>query len=147
MFAIAQRIVPSCACVFPIALAVGCGSEFAEVQGTVTLDGQNVCAAHDVSGTVLFSPVEQGLSAGNGAVDESGQYTVFAGSTAGLRPGPYRVAISITRIRPAKTPGNPPSGQLMSPKSYADPTQSGLQADVKPGKNTFDFALTSQHRE
>jgi len=133
-----------CAPVLPLLLFSGCGSELAEVHGTVSLDGKAVAAAPDIRGTVLFSPTEQGLATGSGTLDESGKYTVFVGSTEGLRPGTYRVAVSVTRILPAQTPGGTPSGQRITPREYAAPMTSGLHAQVRPGANTFDFALSSR---
>jgi len=127
-----------------LALLTGCGSDLAEVHGTVTLDGQNIAAGPNMHGTVLFSPTLQGGASGTGVLDPSGRYTVFVGGTEGLRPGPYQVAIAVTRILPPKTEGAAPGGQLITPREYASPKDSGLTADVKPGTNTFDFALSSR---
>lgn len=141
----ARRAPARFAAILPITLVVGCGSELAEVHGTVSLDGQKISAAPDLRGTVLFSPAEPGSAAGSGMLNESGEYTVCVGATEGLRPGPYQVAISVTKILPPNTPGGTPSGQRITPPAYASPKTSGLHANVAPGSNTFDFALTSRH--
>lgn len=145
LMAAMRRIGLRLAFAFPIACAVGCGSELAEVHGTVSLDRQKISGAPDLRGTVLFSPTEQGHAIGSGMLNESGEYTVFVGATEGLRPGPYQVAISVTKILPPNTPGGTPSGQRITPPAYASPKTSGLHANVAPGSNTFDFALTSRH--
>ena len=123
---------------------VGCGSELAEVCGTVSLDGQKILGAPDLRGTVLFSPSEPGRASGSGVLNDSGEYAVFVGATEGLRPGPYDVAISVTKILPPKSPGDTPSGERITPGMYATPKTSGLHVNVEPGSNTFDFALTSR---
>lgn len=133
-----------CAPVLPLLLLSGCGSELAEVHGTVSLDGHRLSGRHDVRGTVLFSPRERGQPMGTGTLDESGAFTASVGGTDGLPPGPYLVTIAVTRILPPNSPGGAPSGKLITPKQYADPTKSGLHADVQPGSNTFDFMLFSQ---
>src|SRR5262245_60991454 len=127
-----------------LASMTGCSSDLAEVHGTVTLDGQNIAAGPNMHGIVLFSPTQQGGASGTAVLDESGKYTVFVGATEGLRPGPYQVAVAVTRILPPKTEGAAPGGQLITPRAYASPKDSGLTADVKPGRNTFDFALSSR---
>src|SRR5262249_38316048 len=136
----------------PLVLAIvacelaGCGSQLAEVEGTVTLDGQKVVGGRDVRGTVLFSPNQPGLPSGSGALDESGTYTAYVGATEGLPPGSYGVAVTVTKIVPPSAPGGTPSGRLLSPPEYSDPRNSGLHADVKAGRNRFDFALSSQRK-
>ncbi|MGD9635434.1 MAG: hypothetical protein AB7G28_15710 [Pirellulales bacterium] len=125
-------------------LLAGCGTGLADVQGSVSIDGEKVVCAEDVRGTVLFSPREPGLPTGSGVLDESGQYAIYVGANEGLKPGPYSVAVTVTRIRPASTEGGTPSGELLSPARYANPKESGLEAEVKPGSNTFDFALETR---
>jgi hypothetical protein len=120
---------------------VGCGSDLADVQGSVSIDGQKVLGADDVRGTVVFAPREEGLPTGSGVLNEAGQYAIFVGANEGLKPGPYSVSVTVTRIRPAATEGGTPSGQLLSPAKYANPRQSGLEVTVEPGSNTFDFEL------
>lgn len=129
---------------FVLLLVTGCGSDLAEVQGTVSIDGQKVVGANDVRGTVLFAPREKGLPTGSGVLNETGQYSIFVGANEGLKPGPYAVAVTVTKIRPAATEGGTPSGQLLSPPKYANPRESGLEVDVEPGTNNFDLALESR---
>ncbi len=123
---------------------IGCGSDLAEVHGTVTLDGENATGASDVQGTVVFSPVERGRGTASGILDKSGHYFLSVGTTDGLVPGPYLVAVSVIKILPPATSGGTPGGQLISPREYTNPKLSGLQADVQRGSNTFDFALSSR---
>ena len=122
----------------------GCGSDLAAVDGTVTLDGQNATGAPDVQGTVVFSPAKRGGGLASGILDKSGHYSLSVGTTGGLSPGQYLVAISIIKIIPPATPGGTPGGQLISPRIYTNPQNSGLEAQVGPGANTIDFSLQSK---
>jgi hypothetical protein len=122
---------------------VGCGSGQASVSGTVTLDGQPVIGSRQLNGTVSFYR-ESGGAPAIGIIDESGRYTLKTGGTGGLEPGNYRVGISIRQIIPPANPADMPAGHIISPAKYGDMSQSGLKADVKPGSNTFDFALQSK---
>lgn len=84
---------------------VGCGSNLAEVQGTVLIVGQMVVGASNVRGTVVFAPREAGLPTGSGVLNEAGQYSIYVRSNEGLKPGPYAVAVTVTKARPANTEG------------------------------------------
>lgn len=141
-----QRLGRRSAQVVFLLLLSGCGSSLAEVQGSVSLDGEKLAGAPDVRGTVLFSPRRAGLPTASGLLDNAGQYTVFVGSNEGLMPGPYSVAITVTKVIPAKTLGGAPSGKLLTPTKYANPKESGLEVEVVPGTNTFDFKLESNQR-
>jgi hypothetical protein len=125
----------------------GCSNDLASVSGTVTLDGQVISGGPELRGTVYFSPSEGSGASAVGILDSSGQYTLSMGSTEGIRPGKYVVAISATKLIPARTPGGMPGGQLITPPRYANARDSGLQAAVQPGNNTLDFALTSQQNQ
>jgi hypothetical protein len=123
---------------------IGCGSDLASVSGTVTLDGQAISGGPELRGTVYFSPAEGSGASAAGILDSSGRYTLSMGSTEGIRPGKYVVAISATKLIPARTPGGMPGGQLITPRKYSNARDSGLEAEVQPGSNTFDFALESK---
>ena len=122
----------------------GCGSDLASVSGTVTLDGQAISGGPELRATVYFSPAEGSGASAVGYLDSSGQYTLSMGSTEGIRPGNYVVAISATKLIPARTPGGMPGGQLITPRKYSNARVSGLQAAVQSGSNTVDFALSSK---
>jgi hypothetical protein len=122
----------------------GCGSELASVSGTVTLDGEAISGGPELRATVYFSPADGSGTSAVGYLDSAGQYTLSMGSTEGIRPGNYVVAISATKLIPARTPGGMPSGQLITPRKYANARDSGLEAAVQSGRNTFDFALSSK---
>lgn len=107
----------------------------------MSIDGQKVLGTEGVRGTVVFAPREEGLPTGSGVLNEKGQYSIYVGASEGLKPAPYRVSVTVTKVRPATTEGGTPSGQLMSPAKYANPQQSGLEVTVEPGSNTFDFEL------
>lgn len=76
-------------------------------------------------------------------LDKSGEYKLAVGTRNGVNPGPYLVAVSIIKVVPPAIPGGTPGGRLISPRKYTNPKLSGLQADVRPGSNTFDFALVT----
>lgn len=135
----------TCATVLPMVLLSGCGSKLAEVRGSVSIDGRTVTGGQGVRGTVLFSPREEGHPTGSGVLNRSGEYSVYVGANEGLPPGPYAIAVTVTKIVPPATPGGTPSGRLITPQKYADPRHSGLEVEVAPGNNTFDFALQSDH--
>ena len=121
----------------------GCGSEFATVTGTVTLDGEPLAGGPELRGTVYFYPEGGAGAPGVGILDSSGQYSLQTGSQEGVRPGPYVVAVSATQIIMPTTPGGMPAGKPITPRKYGDARQSGFRADVQPGSNTFDFPLVS----
>ena len=106
------------------------------------LDGQPVGGA-GVSGTVTFSR-ESGGALGVGAIDQSGRYEIRTGSQSGVEPGTYKVAISVKRAVPPVNRDAMPGAASISPEKYANAAQSGLRADVKPGRNSIDFALSSK---
>jgi len=124
-------------------LCVGCGSDLATVTGTVTLDGQPLAGSDMLRGTVQFSPEDGHGTKAVGYVDGNGHYDLTSGSRVGVLPGNYLVTISANQIIPSKTPGGAPSGRLVTPARYADPKNSGFKAEVGRGRNTFDYALTS----
>jgi hypothetical protein len=120
----------------------GCGNGLADVSGAVTLDGQPVSGA-GTYGTVTFSP-ESGGALGVGTIDQSGRYKIETGSRNGIAPGAYKVAVSIKKVEPPVNRDAMPKATPISPEKYASAAQSGLRADVKPGRNSIDFALSSK---
>jgi hypothetical protein len=97
-----------------------------------------------MSGMVNFYPESgSGVSAA-GMIDESGHYELRSGSREGIEPGTYLVGVTMNRITMPTTPGGMPQPTLITPKKYANVTESGFREEVKPGRNTFDFALSSK---
>lgn len=130
-------------CAGLLATVTGCGSPLAKVTGQITLDGEPIAAGEDVRATVYFYP-QGGVGApAVGLLDEQGRYEIATGSKSGIMPGAYVVAVSATKIIPAKQPGEAPTGRPFTSRKYADPQQSGLNAEVQSGSNTFDFSLES----
>jgi hypothetical protein len=131
-------------CVASIACA-GCGSGLSSVSGKLTLDGQPLARTDQVEITIMFYP-ESGIGApAAGIVDESGRYSVFTGRQDGIAPGDYVVTLAAVETKPAG-PGRPPSKRVITPQRYTNPRESELRAAVQPGRNTFDFELTSASR-
>jgi hypothetical protein len=137
-----------------VALTVGCGPPpTGTVSGTVTVDGQPVA-----NGLITFLPDAGGEP--QSAAIEGGKY-----ATAAVPAGPCKVTVITRGANPAGGGGNAASGMVVGlgpgdvrpepqagggkkkevtvPARYADPTQSGLTFDVKPGANTKDFPLNS----
>jgi hypothetical protein len=122
-------------------LACGCGDgsgKVLPVQGTVTLEKEPLA-----KGTITFHPDK---SKGNNATVtpvgtiENGKYSLATRSKEGAPPGWYKVTITST------VPSNP-KDEYSVPKSvisekYNDPSKSGLTAEVKEGKSTYDFTVT-----
>jgi hypothetical protein len=126
-----------------LSAVVGCGDRLATVTGTVTLDGQPLRRGPELVGTVQFVPENGGVTA-TAYLDENGQYTLTSGSRQGTQPGRYLIAVSATKIIPADTEGGAASGRPATPRRYADPMESGFAVEVVPGRNTFDFPLSSK---
>lgn len=124
--------------VLGLAALSGCGSDLpplGEVEGTVTLDGQPLPDA-----MVFFTP-EGGGRSSTGFTDASGRYTLsFTGNEPGAVVGNHKVRI---------TTGTPPelddSGKEIAGKPERVPEQysEGIAQEVKAGKQTIDFALTT----
>ena len=116
------------------------GPELHPVTGTVLLDGQPADGA-----TVVFHPVGGGPDAPRpGAV--AGKDGAFALNThphgAGAPAGEYTVLVTWL----VDGPGGG-DGKNKVPARYADPTQSGLRATVKPGPNQLEpFQLSKKAR-
>jgi hypothetical protein len=126
---------------------VGCGSNLSSVSGTVTLDGKPLAGSDKLSGTVQFSPEDGRGTIAVGNLDQSGRYNLSTGSRVGVLPGKYLVSVSAVEIIPPKIAGEAGSGRLTTPPRYADAKSSGFTAEVAPGRNTFDYALSSQQNK
>ena len=119
---------------------LGCGGNTASVSGSVTLDDKPL-----TTGNVAFHPVNGGPVA-NGAIDESGNYSVVVGSGERLTPGEYVVVVVATEpMQPPKDPRMAPApGKLITPKKYGDLKTSDLKFTVSNGSNTIDLKLSSK---
>lgn len=126
---------------------LGCGQSESSVSGTVTLDGRPVEGSRELYGTVNFYRADGGGSPATAMIRESGTYSLVTGGKEGLEPGNYKVAITLKEIIPPTAPGGDTRNKRIGPAKYGQPAQSGLTAEVKPGKNTFDFALVSDGRK
>lgn len=132
---------------FPVlALGVvvaGCGSGLSSVSGNITLDGQPLAGGENVRITIMFYPASGRGAPAAAIADEDGGYFLSTGSKEGVVPGSYVVTLSAVEFIPSKTPGGMPAKKVLTPSRYANAKKSGLSADVKPGRNTFDFELHS----
>jgi hypothetical protein len=141
-FWLAGRLCPT---LFLTVVLTGCGGSASSVSGTVTLDGRPLGGSQSVRVTVMFYPESGGAPAAARA-DARGGYVLSTGAQQGLASGNYVVAISANEVIPPKVEGGMPGMRALTPQRYADPAQSGLRAEVKPGRNTFDFDLKSDAR-
>ena len=130
-------------CVLILAIC-GCNDGLSRVSGVVTLDGAPVEGSRELYGTVSFYRADGGGAPGIGVIQQGGQYEVSTGTRNGLEPGSYRVGVAVKKIHPPATEGGLTRPERLSAPRFAQPEQSGFRADVQPGDNTFDFALTSK---
>lgn len=127
----------------------GCGGpgdqpELGEVSGTVTLDGKPLSGI-----AVVFQP-ESGRPA-RGMTDAQGKYELtYIRQTKGTKVGPNRVEIAPSEDGEVEDSESSDEENASAPKRSNKPkiparynTKSELKADVKAGKNTFDFKLDS----
>jgi hypothetical protein len=127
-------------------LAAGCGTkrEFAEVEGTVTLEGKTLTGVE-----VMFVPdseeAEQ-LPFATAKSDDAGRYTLtLHNGKPGALVGRSRVVVFWPRPpRNGDQPPPPPPGPEI-PLPYTAVTETPLIVEVKPGgRQTIDLPLTAQ---
>lgn len=116
--------------------ALGCGNTLSSVSGTLTLDGKPLAASDTVHVTIMFYP-EGGGAPASARVDSSGRYELATGAAEGIAEGRYVAIVSAI-----ESAGG--AAKSLTPEKYADPKQSGLAIEVRPGNNTFDFELKSK---
>lgn len=132
----------------------GCGGsgdqpELGQVSGTIKLDGKPLSGV-----AVVFQP-DSGRPA-RGVTNSEGKYELtYIRETRGTKVGHNRVEIAPSEEGGEdedadELEGDVDSPQVKQPANARKPsvparynTKSELEADVKPGKNTFDFELTS----
>ena len=127
-----------------LSATLGCGDGLASVSGVVQLDGQPIAGGPRMYGTVTFYPESGSGVPAVGLIDEQGRYELRSGSREGVEPGAYLVGIAVKKITMPSTPEGMPKPTLITPPKYASVTESGFREEVKPGNNTFDFALVSK---
>jgi hypothetical protein len=133
----------SCAGLAAIVLVAGCNDQSSVVRGTVTLDGKPIVGGPQMYGTVTFYHSDGSGAPAVGIIDESGRYLLKTGTEGKLPPGDYLVGIAVKQITKPSTLGGMPQAHLITHAKYTDVNESGLKTTVRPGTNTFDFALTS----
>jgi hypothetical protein len=150
-----RRIVPIGTLLTVAILAAGCsGREFAEVEGTVTLDGKPLGEVQ-----VVFVPDATQGNKGNNAsafTDAQGHYRLRAERDGkdGTVLGPHRVYFVDLTAVPNLTGEPPPPGQparpsgpglpLRFPRVYTDLLETPFKdVEIKSGKQTVDFKLKS----
>jgi hypothetical protein len=117
-----------------LGLAAGCGSgDWATASGKVTLDDAPL-----KEGVITFHPAGDQASAYGQVTD--GEFSINTGQKTGLKPGKYKVTVSATTVPES---GSAQRARLLTPKKYAVKETSDLEADVKPGSNSFTFAMHS----
>jgi len=104
--------------------------------GVVTLDGRPI-----TSGTVFFSPKQNGSSA-FGVLGADGRFEAYTSmSQKGLAAGEYRVYFATGEAEEDSSGGDPPS---RLPRKFTDLAKSGLEVTVSSdGPNEFEFHLKS----
>jgi hypothetical protein len=141
-------------------LVGGCNSprEFAEVEGTVTVDGKPLTNVE-----VVFLPDPFAGNPGNNSsayTDAQGRYRLRSAKDGrdGTVLGPHRVVFvdltnipNLTGAPPAQLGFDPPApGRPKPPRflpAYASSTDTPFKdVDVKPGKQTMDFDLKGPRR-
>jgi hypothetical protein len=147
-----------------VLLSAGCGSrlQFAEVEGTLTLNGKPLPDAE-----VAFLPdPEQGFTGPQATsyTDTQGRYHLRceAAHKKGAAVGIYRVCVHdiaalpppevLDPANPARLPGRPPTlpprtekaKPVRVPPDYTSPTTTPFRdIEVKAGKQTLDFDVKS----
>ncbi len=129
-----------------VGLCLGCGGPDANVQGTVTIDGQLANR-----GTVVFHPVKGGPTA-YGSIADNGTYLLRVGqgnlkdpNSGGVPSGEYLVTVVVnmpsTKDAAIGESGPPTPGAKLSSSKYAEKETTDLKAVVKPGDNVVALEL------
>ncbi len=134
------RKAPTFCLIGSLLLALGCSGtpsdqpELGSVTGSVTLDGKPL-----VNVWVGFAPRDGRSSMG--LTDKDGRYKLdYLFDTPGAKVGQHTV--TITTPQEDESGGEVPNFRELIPAKYN--TKTTLTAEVKPGQNKIDFALTSK---
>ena len=129
-------VAPFCGVLMAFACIAGCGSNMADVKGTVKYDGQLV-----ESGAIRFEPADGKAPTAGGEI-KAGQYAVK------VPVGNMKVSISGAKVTGKKklddskdSPEMEVKGEALPPK-YSDYQKTALQYEVSPGVNTKDWDLS-----
>lgn len=134
-----------CLAILPCLL--GCGDKLTSVSGSVRLDGKPIGGA-----AVALHPVHGGPLVG-GITDDTGQFSLEAGKHLTVAPGEYRVTVvkknttGFLRDESGLSVGIAPGGikeEWLTPKKYANPTESDLKVEVTPGMGPLTLELTTR---
>ncbi|MBX3427522.1 MAG: hypothetical protein KF688_17720 [Pirellulales bacterium] len=129
-------------CLVLAAALAGCSGAESEVSGVVTLDGTKVGP-----GVIVFMPAEGPSNPADGAIRPDGSYFLKTSRELRLRPGKYKVGVSVFDQSPVK-PGERSMvpAKYVTPEKFAEPATSGLEYEVAPAKNTINVELVSKWR-
>lgn len=122
-----------------IVVLTGCGdSNWASVEGTVTLDGKPVGP-----GNIAFNPVNpQSGGGGFGAIDADGHFTLTSsGSKPGIAVGEYKVLVRGPDAEDPEAFGSKPPKSDIPPR-YGNPRGSDLVQTIVPGSQKIEIVLT-----
>jgi hypothetical protein len=115
---------------------VGCGDSGATVTGKVIYEKDS---SPMTQGTVIF--VSDNGHFAKGGVQADGSFKLKTGSSnAGIEPGKYSASITSPDTSAARE-----NGIIVPPivdARFLSPQTSGLQFDVKPGKNDFTIKVS-----
>ena len=139
--AAAKRLTLPATLLVPLLASVGCsGSSMeSEVSGSVRMDGHPIGP-----GTVVFSPIGGAANPADGAIQIDGSYFLKTSRDVGVHPGKYNVSVTVFNqpdVKPGERSMTPAS--LVTPEKYSDPSTSGLEFTVEPGKQTINIELDS----
>src|SRR5262245_34648516 len=121
----------------PLAAAAGWGGARARATGRVTYDDGTPVTEGNVIGHLEGSPTS---STPQGAINSDGTFSWGTEKPGdGAKPGKYKVAVIPRALGDAeKDQGKLPA---VDPK-YSDPRTSGLEYEIKEGKNQLDIKVT-----
>jgi len=144
----AHRRIAKLFAIAAMLVIAGCSSRPADepplgrVRGKVTMDGKPLAGVD-----VVFLPEKGRPSVGS--TNAAGHYDLwYIHRTMGAKVGPHKVFVRPTEMPSEEAAANGSSRGApgaLPPKIPAKYTKrSTLAAEVKPGRNTFDFALESK---
>jgi hypothetical protein len=119
-----------------LATLVGCGGpEEAELEGTVTYEGQPIDA-----GAISFVAQGKGAKSGGGAIIDG---KIVVNPESRPTPGSYRVEIRWSKLTGKKFKTD--TGEMLDNRAEGLPekyhTNSELKEELKPGKNVLKYDL------
>jgi hypothetical protein len=125
-----------------LAIAAGCTQTSTTVEGAVTLDGRPLSIGDDSRGTIVFQPANGQGTVASGILNPTGHFKLTTGRSTEVAPGKYQVAVSVIQLLP-EVKGTEQGGKRISPGKYATAGTSGLEKEVIPGPNVFEFDMVS----